>query len=537
MPSQAAQNSELAETLIRQGNDLEDGGKLNEAREKYLQASKIIPDSPKAFLNLGNVALAMGEMRAAINNYQTAIDVKPDHASSHYNLGRALGIIGQHEKAIASLERALHLSPDFADAWVCLGNENEELGRQEEAEPCFLKAIEIRPDYPEVHFSLARNTYNRALFEESILHARHAIALRETYASGHNILGDALREIFQFREAITHLERALELDPASNSARYGLGFALLSIGDLENGWKMYDSRFDADQATRIEIPDHMRDWDGLPHPEKTLLVWAEQGIGDELMFSSIFSEIPAYFHSVTATCDQRLIPIFQRSYPNIRFFSRTGDLSPLFSADYHIAIGSLGRHLRPNMPSFERNAESHLKADADLTQKWREWLSGLDDGFKVGICWRSGMQSSLRNRFYSSLAEWESIFKVPGVQFINLQYGEVENELEQAEAQYGITIHRPPNLDLKNDIDSVASLMEALGIVISAGTAVFALSAALGKETWSFTVERPWDMLGTDDYPWFPSARIYKKEMSADWQVAFKQIASDLSDRANTTSR
>jgi tetratricopeptide (TPR) repeat protein len=518
------------ESMIAEGNRFEDDGKLDQALEIYFRASKIAPENPAVFLNLGNVALEMGQLQDAITYYQEAIRFKPDYASAHFNLGRAFSLSGSHDRAITSFEKGLDISPQFTDAWVCLGNEREDMKQLDKAEDCFIQALKTRPDYPEVLFSLGRVSYHQAKFQDAIFYSKQAIALREDYALAHNVLADALKETFQFQEAITHLQRVIDLDPYTVRAPYSLGYVLLSTGVLAKGWELYEYRFDTGEASNPNVPRNCLAWEGDKHQDKDLIVWAEQGLGDEIMFSSLYSDLVGFFRQVSVTCDKRLIPLFQRSFPTIKFISRCENLGGI-DADYQIAIGSLPRYLRSSIESFTNNAEGYLKAVPALVQKWHDWLNSLGNGIKTGICWRSGMRSDLRDRYYSSLNDWQPIFNTHGVQFINLQYGEAEDELKQAEQQYGITIHRPPGINLKDDLDEVAALTVALDLVVSPGTAVSAMAGALGKEVWMFTLESEWTMLGTEQLPWLSSIRVYRKIGDVSWQNTFDRIAIDLAHR------
>jgi hypothetical protein len=189
-------------------------------------------------------------------------------------------------------------------------------------------------------------------------------------------------------------------------------------------------------------------------------------------------------------------------------------------------MGTPLRHLRKRLADFPRAA--FLKADPERRAGYRARLEALGPGPYVGICWRSMVMGAKRGKYYSPIDAWGPVLKLPGITFVNLQYGVVADELARAREQHGITIHNFAELNLKDDLDGAAALTDACDLVISAPTAAAALAGALGRETWFLVASRVWPQLGTEQYPWYRESRVFACEKFADWDPLFARICAAL---------
>jgi hypothetical protein len=199
--------------------------------------------------------------------------------------------------------------------------------------------------------------------------------------------------------------------------------------------------------------------------------------------------------------------------------------------DYQIAAGSLARYMRPGLSSFPRREGSrgaYLFAAAERESYWRDRLEFARNRLKVGLSWKSSNIRGERALSCTRLAQWGEIFKVPGIIFVSLQYDECERELAEAEARFGVTIVRYPEVDMYNDLDETAALMKALDLVISAPTTVSLLSAALGVATWQMQYGIDWQYHGLPNSPWYPTMRNYVRAWDQPWEEVLSRIAGDL---------
>jgi hypothetical protein len=190
--------------------------------------------------------------------------------------------------------------------------------------------------------------------------------------------------------------------------------------------------------------------------------------------------------------------------------------------------GSLLRYLRPTLGHFPLHS-GYLVPEATQQERWQTRLAALGAGLRIGIAWRSRVQTQRRSRRYTSLSEWQPVLTMPGVHWVNLQYDDCEAELTTVEQQWGVTIHRWADLDIFTDVDGVAALMSALDLVISPATMVGQLAAGIGTPVWRLSSYAHDEMfLGTEVVPWYPTMRVYHQAQLGEWAAVFAQVAADL---------
>jgi hypothetical protein len=286
-------------------------------------------------------------------------------------------------------------------------------------------------------------------------------------------------------------------------------------------------------------------WKGEDLEGKRILVVGEQGLGDEFMFANILPDLAAAVGEtgkLEIAVDPRLIPLFQRSFPKAevgRYEDRTlidkdGNKSLRFipfsidkgEPDFWAPMGTPLHIFRRSLSDFPHKA--FLVPDPERVADYAAQLAALGDGVKVGICWRSMMLGAKRAKYFSALDAWGPILKTRGVTFVNLQYGDCDDELARAAEMHGVNIHRIDGLDLKNDIDGAAALSAALDLVISAPTAAAATAASVGAEVWFATAGRTWPQLGTDEYPWYRKTTVFSPEKFGDWNDVIPRVGEAL---------
>lgn len=523
------------ETLYLLGTVCSQLGKKDDA-VKYLKKSlEIDPDHPQALNNLGLTLRDQRKEAEAVTYYQRALALKPDYADALNNLGSALELLGQLDEAEPYLRRALQLNPDFANAHYNLGLALKGKDRFEEAAQCFLHGIELEPGLVSAYADLGSIYKIWGRPEAALACFDHVLVRTPDSYSANNNRGTVLEEMGRFDEALAAYERAAALEPDRTTARWNQAFLFLRQGILDRGWEAYELRFAKGEAQQAIDRFPFPVWDGSSLKEKKILVYAEQGLGDEIFFASCFSDVIAQAGHCVIECAPRLASLFSRSFPTatIQGAVRTeiGWLTNAPKIDVQIAAGSLPRFFRPTLESFPEKP-SYLIADPQRTEYWRSCLALLGPGLKVGICWRSAATKGERRRLYSQLTQWGGIFKVPGVHFVNLQYDECSEELQQAEETFGVKIVVFPELDLRNDIDESAALMVSLDLVISAGTAVAEIAGALGVNIWRTDPYGMWyEALGTDRMPWHPTMKLFTQPSHGDWDTPLALIGEALKDK------
>ncbi len=483
---------------------------------------------PHYHFNLGAVYDGAGNLQAAVACYREALRLQPDYPEAHLKAGVVLKRLNELEEAMVHLREVLRLDSLSADAHLQLGTILQALDRTDEASLHLEMALSLRPNWAEAHNYLGVNLKAKDRLGEAITHYREAIRRKPDYAQAHNNLGNALILRCELEEALKCFERATRLKPCY---RHFIGLVLLAMGQLAKGWREHEYRWEvAEQGRKPDLP--YPQWDGSPLTDRTILVYAEQGLGDEIMFASCLPDLIDQAGRCIIQCEPRLAPLFARSFPTatVRGASREDFswLSEFPTIDACIPVGSLPLHFRSTRGSFP-SAEGYLVPDPQKRKCWRNRLDTLGTGLKVGISWRSSVMGKYRGTHFSGLEQWAAVLGVPGVHFVNLQYDECSEEIKIFKEQFGVTVHTWEDIDLKSDLDDVAALTASLDLVITGATSVNAMAGALGVPTWLYlTTEKYWFLLGTDHFPWYPSVRIFPQATRGEWEPVFEAIAREL---------
>jgi hypothetical protein len=313
---------------------------------------------------------------------------------------------------------------------------------------------------------------------------------------------------------------------------------LLLEGKFLEAWREYESGLEFGE--RKPRPRPFPRWDGASLQGKTLLVVAEQGVGDEIMFASCIPDLlerasPAH---CIVDCDPRLTPLFERSFPGLMApQAHTGEglewLSEFPPVDVQVSMGSLPLHYRQSLDAFP-SRRAYLLPDEEAVSQWQHRLDALGDGLKIGISWRGGEAGITRQQRSTILEQWLPLFGIADTHFVDLQYDSTELELDQARDSLGTQIHSWPDPNPLLDLDGFSSLIAALNLVVSIDNSTVHMAGAVGTEVWTLLGEFPewrW-MLDREDSPWYPSMRLYRQTENGGWAEVFSRVAAELRSRA-----
>ena len=519
-------------------NTLKDLERMDEAVKHYNLAVQFNPGYAEAYYNLGVLKENRKQLEEASTHYKKALDINPDYTGANYNLGNTLRVMGKPEEAIVYYRKALDADPEFAEAHFNLGIATEGTGKVDEAAEQYAKALEINPDLAEASYYLGNALGTKGPSEKAVTHLQHAIDSQPEHAEAHNNLGHVLRQMDKRQEAEAHWRRAVELKPDFADAQLNLGLVHFEQGDLTQGWQRYEWRDKA--SSYLSTHRHFKHplWDGTPLNDKEIILWGEQGFGDEILYASMIPDVLKQGGKVTIECTERLVDLFSRSFEGaeVRTFPYASAEHGKRHYDFHCSLPSLGRYIRPTLESFPTIDDDYvyLKADPEKQALWQARLAALSSRPKIGLNWNSSVVKDASRHFYASIKEMEPLLKTPGVDFISLVYADAEADIAQALQDYGVTIHTWEDLDLKDDIDGVAALMSSLDLVVSCLSTVSELSGALGVRTLGFIGETSHTiMLGTDDVMWFPNTHYHSKEMNDPWEPVFTEISASLRETFN----
>ncbi len=522
------------ETLYLLGTVCAQLGKIDDAEKFLRDALKIAPDHVQALNSLGLTLCGKKKLAEAAACFRRAVELKPDYVDGLANLGGVLELDGKLDEAEIPLRQALALNPEMANAHYNLGLVLSAKDKFEEAARHFVRGLELKPDLPAAYSDLGGIYKRWGRLEQALACFDRGLAIAPNAHFLHSNRGTVLEELGRFDEALAEYETSIELCPADATAKWNSAYLYLRQGILDRGWELHDLRLEAQGQVSERFP--FPRWDGSSLEGKTILIYAEQGLGDEIWLASCVPDLIAKAKHCVLECTPRLASLFSRSFPSATVVGgdrlQIGWIVNVPKIDVQVAMGSMPRYLRPTLESFPRE-RSYLFADTQRTEYWRSRLALLGPGLKVGICWRSGLMKGERHKNYSQLTQWGEIFKLPGVHFINLQYDECTDELREVEEKFGVAVATFPELDMKNELDETTALISSLDLVISAGTAVSELAGAVGVEIYRLDLfGKAMDALGTGGSPWHPSMRLFSQQTPGDWETPLALVAEALKEKA-----
>lgn len=342
----------------------------------------------------------------------------------------------------------------------------------------------------------------------------------------HKILDKRLPELISAHPGNAQLLSALS-EHAFNSGDYAQGFDLMHYR-----WSIAQ---EPPKAARLACPA----WDGTVF-DGELLITAEQGLGDEILASSVFEDLVRLGQRCRIDCDPRLLPVFRRSFPSLRFSDRTSselELAARSNGCRKIEAAELGRFFRRDANDFP--IRTHwLVADPVRSTALRDHLIQKFPGkLLVGISWRS-LRVFLGDSKTIPLADLAPLLRLPDIAFIDLQYGDTTADHEQLHAQTGIKIHRLPDLDTLNDIDGLFALVDALDAVVSSSNTTVHIAGALGKSVRTLIPGTRYSLWywGYDGNhtPWYPTVKLFRGPARKSWLALAEDVAADMRDSTST---
>lgn len=521
-------NPGYAEAYNNLGNALRDQGNADEAVTCFRRALEIKPTYPEAYNNLGLALQDQGKLDETIHSYSKALELKPEYAEARNNLGNVLKEQGKAEESIACYQRAIELKPRYVEAHNNMGNLFSIQGKLDESLQCYRRALELKPDYADAHNNIGYILTTQGKLDEAITCYQRAIELRPEYAEALNNLGITLQSQGNLSEAIGYYPKAIKLKPEYAQAHLNQGLAFLVLGDWERGWPEYEWRWKTKDLTPRGFSQPM--WNGEPLAWRTILIHAEQGIGDTLQFIRYAPLIKQQGTKVIFECQKALIGLLE-GIPGVDQIVPQNSKLPPF--DLHVPMMSLPRTLKTKVETIPANVP-YLFPKPGLVESWKEKLSSLE-GFKIGINWQ-GSKSYRYDHFRSiPLRVFEPLARIPGVRLISLQKGYGIEQLHEIKDLF-------PVIDLGTELDQqvpfldTAAVMKNLDLVISPDTATAHLAGALGVPVWlalSFSPHWVW-LLNRSDSPWYPTMRLFRQRELGKWEHVFEEMRTALSEKVQS---
>ncbi len=491
-------------------------------------ARVIDPHDPQSFYRLGLKRHADGRFVEAIDCFQAALEAWPDFPQAHNDLGCALSASGNYRQALGHFRRATELKPDFADAHNNLGCALRSQHQFEAALASFQFAISLRPDFASAINNMGNVLQDQGRLDEAIASHTQALALKPENAEAHNSLGGALQRKGLFEEALKNFDEALRLKPDHIEARYSRALIWLAHGNFVAGWPDYEARQKSKRykARRFRQPQ----WDGSPLKDRTILLHAEQGLGDTLQFIRYVPIVKKQAKSVVVEVQPALIPLLLQS--GFKGFIGRGSQLPRF--DLHAPLLSLPGILGTTVDSIPA-AVPYLSADDRIVEHWRQVLSPFV-GFKIGITWQ-GSVTYKEDRVRSiPLHYFEPLARIGGVTLFSLQKNQGMEQIAANASRFSVVDLGPDRDTSEGAFMDTAAIMKNLDLVITSDTSIAHLAGALNVPTWvclSYVADWRWPV-NRNDCPWYPGMRLFRQPYPMDWCGAFEMIVRELRAHALT---
>lgn len=530
----------LARALVNTAVAARNLGDFDLELSSVVKAVKTAPDMPLALRALGVRYIGDKRYDEAIELLRKAVEKEPRDIEAWANLSAVYTRIKEYEKAIESAQVALQLKPDYAIAKANLGIALNSLERYEESKNWLLQAHEAGINYHNVYQGLAQVSLNlEEEYGEAQKWIERALELAPNEPSVVRTMGDIVAR--QDRLAsLPWFERAIELAADEPINHWNLSLNYLACGFLERGWAEYEWGLKVEKQGRgSELYFKCPRWEGQSLSEKSLVIWGEQGVGDVVMFAHALGEIATQAKLVCLLIAKRLVPIFERSYPNIvvlpyEAYEALIEHNKRF--DYHSPIASTLRWTRKSREDFAQRG-AFLQPDFLVVQKLRSrYVDMAGSRPIVGLAWKAGHYALAKRKKTINLDHLLPVLDNPEIFWVSFQYGDVAGELEQFAKKYGVNIYNDPEVDGLADIDTWFAQICACDLIVSVATAGVHFAGAAGRPA-KVLVPRGgnfnWQETDTHSL-WYPQVEIYRQTVRGNWGDPIAQLAKDVRELSRT---
>lgn len=451
------------------------------AIQDYLKAITFNPDYVDAYLNLTSILIGLGRFEESFKYLKIISERNPYISDVWLNMGYVLNHLREFNLAIEAHEKALKLSPKDGRIWSNKGTTFDAMGLTQEALSCYENSIRLNPNSAAPYSNRGYAFHKLKEYSRALLDFDLALEINPLFSDAWCNKGMTLMELKRFEEAKQAFFKAIECNPLHASAHLNLGHLFLGLFEFKVGWEEYEWRWKSENNDSPYFISDKPLWSGQ-NSSGNIFVWSEQGIGDQILYSTLLPELSEYAQSITVSTDKKLIPLLKEAYENINFVDKKDPLQDQ-SFDYHIPIASLPRLLRPSLNSFLNADHSYLKCNEIILQSVQQALSKkIKSGKKIcGLSWSSGNQRLGIDKSIPILG-LESILSLEEYEFIDLQYGNTEGARRAIFDKIGVTIHKIDQINNDDDLVGLLALINICDVVVTVSNTTAHLAAASGKE-------------------------------------------------------
>ena len=492
---EAPAEREPADELLRRGDECQNAGNGGEAEECYRQALSLQPENADARRRLARMLAAAGSARQER---------------------------GEIEAAIADYEESLALEQEQAQVLNNLGNLYKNCGRLEDAIAAYRSAIDADGSLAEAHFNLGTAFFESGERAQAIAQCRTALALRPAFAEASVRLGLLLEQEGDAPGATACYRDAIAARPDFAEAHFNYALRLLLAGNFEKGWEEYEWRLRLPELEPLWPFAGRPRWDGSPLEGKTILLYAEQGLGDAIQFARFAPLVAERGGRVILNCAASLMALFE-NLPGVAALADRSKPAPAF--DVCCSLLSLPRIFRTTLATLPAQSP-YLHADPEKLRRWNARLAADSARLKVGVVWATQSSNKSAQSRSLDLEMLAPLAAAGDVLFCSLQKGPAADRIAHAPAGMRIV---DCGRELADFSDS-AALIGSLDLVISIDTAAAHLAGAMAKPIWLMTDWPPewrW-LLGRDDSPWYPTMRLFRRARAQSWQDVIARLAEAL---------
>lgn len=509
-----------------------------ETAEALIAGQRADPRAAEMELRLrqawGAKLMEVGRPALAEDQFRRALNLTPDDPDAIGDLCHALLALGRYGEAEALLRQAVERAPGTAGLRVNLGSALFGLGRPGEAEAEYRAALAIEPDNAAALQNLRRLLEKTGRADEAAGLA-DTEAARRLRARAAIKRSDALNAQGRYEESLAACEAAVALAPDDAEIAYERAFPRLLLCDFQGGWRDYEmrwrvNRFVDESSMVMVLPDDRRFGPGGTVEDlrgKRVLLLAEQGVGDQIMFASMLPDLARVAGQVTFVCDSRLAGLFGHAFPDIEVLGAAEADVRLSQFDTALPIGSLGRLFRNAVADFP--GRPYLRPREEVRARWAERLGPRPSGLRIGVSWRGGLARTGLNRRSLALTQLGPILDLPGCEFVSLQYGEVAEEISAFDAGRAAPLRAFPKAEI-DDFEELAGLIRNLDLVVSVQNVTVHMCGALGTTClallpippeWRYTARAP-------KMPWYDSVELFRQPRPQDWPTPLAAVLDRL---------
>jgi tetratricopeptide (TPR) repeat protein/ADP-heptose:LPS heptosyltransferase len=481
-------------------------------------------------LNMTAIILMQSKkFEVAIIILNKLISLSKKNSIYYYNRALAYRGLNNLEQSQENYELSIKQDPNSIPSIINLGNLFQEQGRHEEAIIQYKKAIMINPNDEKIYNNLGLSFFKMHLYENSLEEYKKAITINPRYEEAIFGLGNSYDMIGNPGEAMKELNRVIAINPNHARAFVNLAQIQLALGNFMDGWKNYGWRF-KEEINRESVLANLNIplWDQSKKIQNILVI-AEQGVGDQILFYSLLNELLDFNFNVTVIIEHKLLSLFQRSMPKIQFIERGIKIDEA-EFDAYIPMCDLGKMFRKELSDFEKVKDHYLYANEQKINAIKIKMS--KNKLKCGISWKSNNAIMGKGKSFE-LEFLEPLLKNQNIQFINLQYGDVNHDLSHIKNKYQTDILDTSDIDNYEDMEGLAALIDSCDIIVTSSNSNAHLAGALGKETYLILPKANsliwyWEHKMDKISQWYKSINIFNQAMTNQWADPISKITKTI---------